>query len=528
MEKRQQLESNIEIEGDDDVSFGDLLFKFLPYWPVFVILILLSLLTTWLYLRYKIPVYETTATILIKDDKKGGSVNDPLEIFDLFGSQKNLENEIEVLQSKTLMREVVKNLHLYAPLIIEGRVSSKSAYASSPVILEVKEPDSLRSVQKTILNYDNSSRTITALGSSYPLSQWIITKYGTIRFLPNKYFHDEKQFEKGDEMYFSLRSVQATTNSILNEIKINPSGKQSTVIELSIQGEVPQRGEDVLNELLGVYNEAAIKDKNVLAANTLKFVEDRLKYVVNELDSVEQSLQIYKAQNKIVDISEQGQIFLQSVASNDQKIGDINIELAVLDQVENHVKSKLGSGNIVPSTLGLEDPVLSDLLVKLSELELQYSQTKKIVPESNPAMVAIRDGIEKIRPNILENIQSKRKNLAAARQDLESTSKQFNAILKSIPEKERELLSISRQQGIKNNIYTFLLQKREEAALSFASAVADNRIIDTPETSSSPVGPKKSLIYLISIFSAVVVGVLGLIIKEWLTRSCAFFCLCRR
>src|SRR5665647_313934 len=127
---RQQFENN-EFEETEEISFGDLLYKFLPYWPFFVLLIILSLAGTWIYLRYKIPIYQTTATLLIKDDKKGGAVDNPLEAFDLFGSQKNLENEIEVLQSKTLMQEVVKNLHLYAPVNTEGRVLNKSAYVLS-------------------------------------------------------------------------------------------------------------------------------------------------------------------------------------------------------------------------------------------------------------------------------------------------------------------------------------------------------------------------------------------------------------
>jgi uncharacterized protein involved in exopolysaccharide biosynthesis len=288
----------------------------------------------------------------------------------------------------------------------------------------------------------------------------VTTPFGVLRFLQNKYYTQiEADENKGRTLYFSLVTVKNAANGILGQVKIAPSSKQTTVIDLSINGEVPKRGEDILNELLAVYNKAAILDKNILAGNTLKFVEDRLKLVSADLDSVEGSLQRFKAHNKITDISAQGQIYLQTVATNDQKISDINMQLAVLDQVESYVKSKGGMGGIVPATLGVADPVLTELLQKLSDLELQYTQTKKIVPENNPAIIALVDGIDKLKPGILENIQSQRKNLVAGRNDMSLTNTRYSSMLTSIPEKERELLGISRQQTIKNSIYTFLLKK---------------------------------------------------------------------
>jgi uncharacterized protein involved in exopolysaccharide biosynthesis len=234
---------------------------------------------------------------------------------------------------------------------------------------------------------------------------------------------------------------------------------------------------------------------------------------------VEGSLQKFKAENRITDISTQGQIYLQTVATNDQKISDLNVQLAILDQVEKYVNSKGDLGGIVPSTLSGADPVLTDLLQKLSDLELQYTQTKKIVPENNPAVIAIKDGIDKLKPQILENIKSQRKNLLAGRENMNATNDQYSSMLKTIPKKERELLGISRQQAIKNNIYTYLLQKREETALSFASAVADSRIIDHAISNDVPVSPKKRLVYLAAILAALVLGVAIIYIKDIFTRT---------
>jgi capsular exopolysaccharide synthesis family protein len=484
-----------------------------------VLLLVIFLAGAWIYLRYTDPVYETTATLLIKDNKSSNPGTDLMDALDLFGSQKNVENEVEVLQSKTLMQEVVKNLHLYAPVFIKGRVINQSAYLKSPVVIEAKYPDSLAKSEKVEFTYNDFTNSVTFNNKTFPLNQWDSTAYGILRFLPNKYYKKSDSIKKDLEYYFSVSTVKALANSVLKRVNIAPSSKQSTVIDLSIKDEVSKRGEDILNELLYVYDKAAIEDKNVLAANTLKFINERLGFVEKDLDSVEGTLQRFKAQNRITDISAQGQIYLQTVAGNDQKISDINVQLAMLEQVEKYVQSKGDLGGIVPSTLSGTAPVLTDLLQKLSDLELQYTQIKKIVPENNPSAVALRDGIQKLKPQILENIKSQRSNLEAGLEDLTGTNNQYAAMLKTIPEKERELLGISRQQAIKNNIYTFLLQKKEETALSFASAVADSRVIDKAQSGDLPVSPKKKLIYLAAIIAAFVLGVGGLYIKDLLTRT---------
>ena len=511
---------SVESADSEEVSLGDLLYKFLPYWPGMVLLTFLSLVGAWFYLRYTLPVYQTTATILIKDDKKAGAL-DPLEAFDLFGGKKSVENEVEILKSKTLMQEVVKNLHLYAPIKAKGRLLTSNAYEISPVIIEIKNTDSLKKTSNIPFAFNKLSQTVTVKNQSFPLNQFVNTSFGVLKFLPNKHYRGYYFNESNNEvdLFFSLNTVQKSTNNILNSLNVSPSSKQSTVINLSYNTEVPQLGEDILNELLKVYDQAAILDKNILAANTLKFVENRLNFVVRDLDSVENSMQSFKAKNKIVNISAQGEIYLKTVAENDQKISEISMQLAMLDQVQDYVRGNGNLGGIVPATLGVADPVLTNLLQNLSELEIKYEQTKKIVPGNNPAVISIVDAIDKLKPGILENIISQRKNLIAARENVSTTNERFSSLLKNIPEKERELLGISRQQSIKNNIYTFLLQKREETALSFASAVADSRIIDKAETSESPVSPKRKIIYLAAFLGAFVLSIGIIYLKDMLDRT---------
>lgn len=512
---------------EEEASLSDLINRYLPFWPYFVLLVIVGLSGAWLYLRYTLPVYESSAALLIKDNKNspGGNMG-PLEAFDLFGSANSVENEAAILKSRTLMQEVVKNLDLYSPVYAKGRVQNQPAYVLSPIKIETQYPDSIKGTKKDetpeeiYFIYDKEKATVNINNQLYPLNQFVNTEYGILRFIENKDYKEPKDDNLPDnKFYFILKNVEAEANNLLLKTDIT-TDKVSNVISLKVKNEVPKRGEDILNELLKVYNLAAILDKNKLAGNTLKFVEDRLRFVSHELDSVEASLEYFKSQNKITDITAQGQIYLQTVAANDQKLSEIDMQLAALDQVEKYVKSGGAVGGIVSiSSMTIPNPSFSANIQKLTELELQYTQLKKTIPENNPQLQSIVDGINKLKPTILENVLNQRKNLSASRNDLAVVNNSYNSLLRSIPEKERELLSISRQQIIKNNIYTFLLQKREETALSYASAVPDSRIIDEAQTDTIPISPKTSLVYLAAFILSLGLGFAFFYIKDLLTYT---------
>jgi len=512
-----QEDNNIHTEETNIIS--DIAYKYVPYWPLFIIITLISLATAFIYLRYAVPVYEVNANLLIKDEKKGMDNSAILESLNIFGGKKIVENEIEVLRSRALMKEVVHDLQLYAPVYMEGRVKNASAYTVSPLKVEVKQPDSLREKQKLYFTYDTKQRRVLFNKQYYDIGQWFLSDRDSIRFTKNQNYEPADQERP---LFFSLTSVKKTAATLLKNIRINASSKQSTVIDLTLEDEVPRRGEDILNDLIKVYNKASIQDKNALAANTLAFVEQRLHFVVGELDSVEGALQRYKRAKGIVDISEQGKVYLQNVGVADQRMSEINMQLAVLNQVERYVISKNETPGIVPSTLGVNDAVLSPLLEKKYDLEIQYERLKKTTGENNPALVSIRDQIEKINPSILENIRNQRNSLNASRNNLAATTRSYTSMLSTIPQKERELLEISRQQEIKNNIYTFLLQKREETALSFASAIADSRVIDYAESSAAPIKPRKQQVYLIAFLAGIALTIALLAFKELLSNKILF------
>ena len=517
MQQQVNLNNDNYSAHTEDNLLQDILNRYLPWWPVFAILVAISLACTWIYLRYATPIYEASASLLIKDEKKGLDDSNLMESLNLFGSKKIVENEIEVLRSRSIAKEVVKNLRLYAPITQEGRIHDLSAYEISPVWVEAANLDSIVPTKDIPFKYDVNTGKVKFIDSTYSLNEWISSPYGIIRFLANPYF---KGGALNNPFHFSLISVKNSVAQLLKVLQIGASSKQSTVINLTYRDDVPKRAENILNELIAAYNRAAVNDKNLLASNTLAFVDGRLKNVFSDLDSVEHSLERFRTKNRLVDISEQGRQFLANVGMNDQKLGELNMQLAVLKQVETYVTSKEKKGAIVPSTLGVTDPVLSNLLEQLYGLEMQYEKMKLTTAESNPLMLSLSDQITHLRPRILESIHNQIKSIEAGRNDVSNTNNQYSSMLQRLPNKERELLDISRQQSIKNSIYTFLLQKKEETALSYYSTVADSRIIDVAETDDThPVSPKKLMILAIALGAALVLGVGYVEIKEMLNRN---------
>lgn len=490
--------------------------KFLPFWPLLLVFSVIFLAGAYVYLRYyTTPIYEATATLIIKDEKKGSEESKLTEQLDMSVS-KIVENEIEVIQSRRLMDNVVKSNFLYAPFFEKGSVKTLAAYTLSPVRVEVLNPDSsLREAAKIVVTYNKTDQTVT-LDHKYicALNKFVQTPYGTLRFFANKYYQPHN--EVGTELYFAIQNPKAVSMGLLGNLSVAAASKLSTIVDLSYKDEVPQRAEDVLNGLIKAYEQAAILDKNALARNTLSFVEDRLNVVATELSAIEQKVQQYKSGRSAVDISTQGQLYLQNVSANDQKLSEVNMQLSVLDEVEKSVNTN-NNGGLAISTLGISDPMLAGLLDKLNSAELEKEKLKKTVGENNPTMVAVTDKISKIRPGILENIQSQRQSLLAAKQNLNVTNNNYNSILQSVPQKERQLLDISREQNIKSSIYSFLLQKKEESALAYASAVSNSKIVDEAKAGQFPVAPNKKVFYAIALIAAIGLWVAVVMLKESFT-----------
>jgi tyrosine-protein kinase Etk/Wzc len=495
-----------------------LIYRFVPYWPLFLLLLMAFLPIAFLYSLSKKPVYSITATVVINDEQKGSGEGSMLRSLNVYATNKIVENEVQILRSRTLLYNVINNLSLYAPVSEKTNLGSISYYPSSPVIIRSKDPEHLKEQKDIYFDYDYSARSVIIGGKSFPVGRWVTFPFGTLMFEDN----NKKVQKNTGQLFFSLVSPIQITETTLNRLKVNQTSKLATIINIAYTDEIPERGVDIINGLLMSYNKASIEAKNQIAGNTLAFVDERLDEVQHELDSIERRIQQFRSGNEVVDISQQGRLYLENISENDRKTTDINIQLSVLDQVERFVRSGRNSTGIIPTTLGIDDPVLSQLLQRLNNLELEHSNLRTTLGENNPMVQSVVNEITKIRPNILNIINNQRARLQAGRKNINATNNQFSAKVRTLPEKERQLLEISREQATKQNVYNFLLQKKEEAAISNASMIADTRVVDRPQASITPVGLGKSIILVSAVALAFIFAVAYVLCNEIFSSKILF------
>ncbi len=503
-------------EQEESVNiFGEIKQMYFPFWPLFLLTISISLICAFFYIKYQTPIYQANATLILKDEESGTET--VLKALDVSAPKKNVKNEIEILKSQKIMDQVVIEMGLYAQIYIPGRVHNALTYASCPVSFISLDPKNIKPAANFIkFIYMPKEKVVSFEGKKYPLEIPVITHYGKFRINYNHLL----DAQNNSQYLLILQKVNAVSKGLISNLSINTTSNQSTILNLAFTDPSPTRAEDILNNLIKTYNQETINEKNLLSKNTLDFIEERLAKVTLELSNIEGDIVDYKTEKGIVDISTEGTAYLSSVQNNDQQLAEIMIQLDVLNQIENYVVNKNDQAGTVPA--GISDPLLSQLLTKLYEAELQLDKLRKTGAENSPAIIAIKSQIAQIKPGLLENIRNLRQNLKLRQSKVQGESNKYSSMLRTIPKKERDLLDIGRQQTIKNSIYTFLLQKREETALSYASAVADSRLVNAAESYWLPVRPLKTSIYIFALFIGLLSAIAIVLLKEKLTSVIVF------
>jgi capsular exopolysaccharide synthesis family protein len=486
-------EINHQAFHKEDTLFVKMISKYLTYWPVFLLFFVIVTIGALFYLKYTTPLYAATASLIIKDEKKGNDDAQIIESLNIIKSKKIIENELDILQSRPVIERVINKLYLNAPVYIGNHANSIYAYKSSPVFIQCVNPDSIKSIKdKILISYDAASGMVLLDGKLYcPVNHEVETPYGFLKFVPNPQYLKNTSTEP---FYFSIYNTDEIIENLQDNLKVTATNKLSSVINLKYKDTSPELAEDVLNEIIFSYSNISMDEKKEMAMNTLKFIETRLNIVGGELNFIDKKIQQYKANSDAVDISTQGQLFLQNVSTNDQKMSDLNMQLMVINQLEKIIADKENSVGVLPISLGINDPTLNQLMTNLNNAELERERLRKTVAENNPMLVSITDQIAKTKRNLMEVIQNQRNTLETNKTNLSATNSSYNSMLHSIPVKERELLEISRDKNIKSDIYSFLLQKREESELSYASTLSDSKIVNYALSTGKPVSPNKLII----------------------------------
>jgi capsular exopolysaccharide synthesis family protein len=504
-------------QNDENVNILQTIRGYITFWPLFVVVTFLTLTISYFYLKYTPRVFQISSKLLVQDQKKGVSPTDLLESLDVMGESTIIENEIEVLKSWPIVQKVVIDLRLYTRVYKENIIKDNFAYGvANPISLTAKYPDSLTESGELsfVLNWGN--KTIFLKNKLYKEGDWIdlgeLNKF-ILRFNP-KYIH-----KNINNYALKIRPVSAIAQDFIKNVQIKSTSTTSTVINIDLESENPKRDIDLINTLLIEYQKSTINDKNLSASNTLTFLNKRIEVLSSELTSIESEIERFKVKENLFDLSEQSKILLNAFQSKDIALGELDLQLSLLDQVESYVLKKGFKEQTSPSLLGLNDPGLTSLLTKLQETGLSYGRLEKTTGYNNDVLVQLRAEIQKLQTAVTEMIANNRKSLKTSIAKLKSDLNSYDNELNSIPQKERTFVQINRQQIVKNTIYNFLLSKREETELSLATSVNDSKVIEGASSSVKPIRPVIPLVVILGFLSGISISVIIVVIGRLMNQK---------
>lgn len=506
-------------QSEEQVNIQELLFRYLIHWPWFVVSIIICIACAWGYLRLTTPIYNISATVLIKDEKKGGgaSMSSDLEKMGLEGfvsSSSNVDNEIEVLRSKSLSREVVNNLGLFVTYMDEDEFPSKELYHTSPVLVSLthQEADKLpgRMEINMILQPTGALGVQITVGEKEYRKQFdklpavFPTDEGTIAFFAN----NDTLSAVCPENITKERHITAFINrpfSVLKEyvssLSIAPTSKTTSVVVISLENTNTRRGRDYINKLLEMYNINANNDKNEVAQKTAEFIDERIGIISKELGSTEQDLENFKRSAGITDLSSEAQIALTGNAEYEKKRVENQTQINLVMDLQRYMKGN--EYEVLPSNIGLQDAASAGAIDRYNQMLVERKRLLRTSTENNPTIINLDTSIRAMRTNVQATLDATLKGLQITKEDLAREASRYSRRINDAPTQERQFVSIARQQEIKSGLYLMLLQKREENAITLAATANNAKIIDEALADDNPISPKKTIVYL----AALVLGV---------------------
>ena len=506
-------------QSEEQVNIQELLFRYLIHWPWFVVSIIICIACAWGYLRLTTPIYNISATVLIKDEKKGGgaSMSSDLEKMGLEGfvsSSSNVDNEIEVLRSKSLAREVVNNLGLFVTYMDEDEFPSKELYHTSPVLVSLTHQEADKLPGRMEINM--SLQPTGALGVQITVGEKEYRKQfdklpavfptdeGTVAFFAN----NDTVSAVCPENITKERHITAFINrpfSVLkeyvNSLSIAPTSKTTSVVVISLENTNTRRGRDYINKLLEMYNINANNDKNEVAQKTAEFIDERIGIISKELGSTEQDLENFKRSAGITDLSSEAQIALTGNAEYEKKRVENQTQINLVMDLQRYMKGN--EYEVLPSNIGLQDAASAGAIDRYNQMLVERKRLLRTSTENNPTIINLDTSIRAMRTNVQATLDATLKGLQITKEDLAREASRYSRRINDAPTQERQFVSIARQQEIKSGLYLMLLQKREENAITLAATANNAKIIDEALADDNPISPKKMLVYL----AALVLGV---------------------
>ena len=524
---------------EENIDVKELLFKYLIHWPWFVGTVVACLIAAWVYLYMSTPVYNISATVLIKDDKKGGSAGmlsglESLGLDGMVSSSQNIDNEIEVLRSKTIVKEVVEDLGLYISYTDEDEFPSRNMYKTSPVQVSLtpQEADLLEEpmiVEMALQPQGSMDVNVKIAGNKYQkhfekLPAVFPTDKGTLAFFltPDSVLSSKRTLEETTDSEKTTRNITATINKPLAVAKwccknmtIEPTSKTTSVAVISLKNSNVERGKDFINKLLEMYNINTNNDKNEVAQKTAEFINERISIISKELGSTEKDLESFKRGAGITDLTSDAQIALTGSAEYEKKRVENQTQINLLQDLQKYMQNE--AYEVLPSNIGLQDVNLAAAINRYNEVLVERKRLLRTSTENNPTIINLDTSISAMKENVQVSLDRVLRGLFITKADLDREASRYSRRISEAPGQEREFVSIARQQEIKAGLYLMLLQKREENAITLAATANNAKIIDDAIADDAPVSPRSKITYLIALILGVGIPV-GVIYLLELTK----------
>jgi len=486
------------------------------YWIVLSVLICLAL--SHLYARYKTPNYKISARVLVNDEKKGAGLSGGADLLGdlggLLGTKSTVDNEAEILKTRNLMEQVVKDIGLNITYYRKGTVKNIELYESPYKVKIISAVDTIKAADVRVDFLQNGKLAITADGLDTLVGfdhSFAIPEVGVVQIVRNA------GISAADEKYsFNIKSVDSRVMDLMDALTVEVKNKQITVIDLTLNHPIPKKGEDILSKLIEKYVQANLKDKNEVADSTVKFIQNRLAYIGGELGGLEGNIQDFKQKNNLADMSEQSKLLVQTTGQYVNDLGKIETQISVLKSLQEYLKDEAKNKRVLPSSLIPVDVVFNGAVEKYNGLTLERARRLIGVTEVNPGIQLMDKEIANARADIESNIATTLNGLIITRNRISEQMKKAEGQVKNVPQIERNYLNLARQQRIKQELYIFLMQKSEETAISKTSNIANSRTIDPPKSEIKPFSPKKAVVYLMGLVAGLVIPLGLMYVKDML------------
>ncbi|TRO65093.1 GumC family protein [Christiangramia sabulilitoris] len=518
----EELNDFIDEKEESSFDLKAEIYKYLAYWKWILLGIIVGLVIAYLYNRYTIPKYRTWSTMIMVDDQKNSAMSalpgggGALLAFQNVG----LQSQIEKLRSKQLISSVVDELNLNKSYFIEGNVITVEAYKNSPIELNFISPDSL--VNKSNLNLlitpiSNTEFNLKSLLSDFNENFNIgetITYSGLQFTVSSKSGNNSNTFKNFKTVNVLVTPIQQTANQFIQNLLITPKGQSKDILELSMVNESAAKSEDFLNKLMERFNEEGIENKQEVAKNTTRFIQERLEMITNELDSVEGGIANFKRDNSIMSVESGAAEFRAKYTKAEQEIFDLETQLELLNFIENLLKDK--EEYVFLPEVGINEGNVGGLINSYNSLVVERNTYLKSSTVNNPVVKSITDQLDTFKVNLYENIRTARESIKVKIKEFNNRENIAQGKFSSFPGLEKGMRSIERQQQIKEQLYLFLLQRREEAAISYAATGSVARVVDSAYTVNTPVDPAPWLILVGGFLLGLIIPILIVFIKNLL------------